>query len=112
MTSGGLVQKTVVACAIFSAAAVGVASLSGHLGLGLGLGAGLMVGSLNGYLIEGLLNRGTPFVAGSLLRLLVLTSIVLVAAFVLRGAAWTVALGIGLAQLVMVAFSVSLRARS
>jgi hypothetical protein len=50
-------------------------------------------------------------VAGSLLRILLLSSIVLVAAFVLRSAAWTVALGIGLAQLVMVGFSVSLRAR-
>lgn len=111
MTSGGLVQKTVVACAIFSVAAVAGASLTGHIGLGLGFAAGLMIGSLNGYLIQGLLTRGTPFVAGSLLRILLFSSVVLLAAFALRGAAWTVALGIGLAQLVMVAFSIRQRAR-
>lgn len=111
MISGGLLQRTMVACAIVSVAAVAVGSVIGHLGIGLGLAAGLMLGSLNGYLILGLLNRGTPFVAGSILRILFFSSFVLVAAIALRGAAWTVALGIGLAQLVMVAVSIQQRAR-
>jgi len=63
---------------------------------------GLLLGSLNGYLIQGLMGRGAPFVASSLLRIVFFSSVVLLAAFVLRGEAWTVALGIGVAQLVMV----------
>ena len=91
-----------VACSVLSVAVAVVASASGHLGLGLGMAAGLMLGSANGYLIQGLLNRGTPFVAASLLRILFFSSLVLIAALTMRGSAWTVALGIGLAQLVMV----------
>ena len=106
MTSGGLLRQTVVACAILAAAAVVVASTLGHPGEGLGLAAGLILGSLNGYLIQGLLVRGAPFVAASLLRIVLFSSIVLLAALALRGQAWALALGIGLAQLVMVAGSV------
>ena len=102
MTSGGVLRQTVVACSVLSVAVAVVASASGHLGLGLGMAAGLMLGSVNGYLIQGLLNRGTPFVAASLLRILFFSSLVLIAALTMRGSAWTVALGIGLAQLVMV----------
>jgi hypothetical protein len=68
----------------------------------MGIGAGLLLGSLNGYLLQALLGRGTPMVAGSLLRLVVFTSVVLVAALMLGSAAWTLPLGIGLAQLVLV----------
>jgi hypothetical protein len=41
-------------------------------------------------------------VAGSLLRLVAFTSVVLVAALMLGSAAWTLPLGIGLAQLILV----------
>jgi len=102
VTSGGVLRQTVVACATLSVAVAVVASSSGHLGLGLGVAAGLMLGSANGYLIQGLLNRGAPFVAASLLRILFFSSLVLIAALTMHGTAWTVALGIGLAQLVMV----------
>jgi len=40
-------------------------------------------------------------VAASLLRLVFFSSVVLLAALTLRGNAWTLALGLGLAQLVM-----------
>ena len=49
---------------------------------------------------------GAPMVAGSLLRLVMFTSIVVMAALILGSAAWTLPLGIGLAQLVMVAAGV------
>lgn len=106
MRSGGVLKVTVTACALVAAAVAAGAALTGHLALGMGVGAGLLLGSLNGYLIQALLGRGTPMVAGSLLRLVMFSSIVLVAALVLRSAAWTVPLGIGLAQLVMVAAGV------
>jgi hypothetical protein len=112
MTSAGVLQKTVVACAILAVAAVAVAATIGHLGIGLGLAAGLLLGSANGYLIQGLMNRGSPFLAASLLRLVFFSSIVLIAALTMRGAAWSVALGVGLAQLVMVAVSLRTGLRS
>lgn len=101
-----MLRQTVVGCAILAVAGVVAGSVAGHTGWGLGIAAGLLLGSLNGYLIQGLLGRGTPFVAASLLRIVFFSSLVLIAAFVLRGQAWTVALGIGLAQLVMVAVGI------
>jgi hypothetical protein len=112
MTSAGVLQKTVVACIVLSVAAVALAIAIGHLAIGVGLAAGLLLGSANGYLIQGLINRGAPFVAASLLRILFFTSIVLIAALSLREAAWPLALGIGLAQLVMVAVGVRTGLRS
>lgn len=102
MTSGGVLRQTVLACAVMSVAIAVVASASGYTAIGLGMAVGLMLGSANGYLIQGLLNRGAPFVAASLLRILFFSSLVLIAALTMRGSAWSVALGIGLAQLVMV----------
>ena len=102
MTSGGVLRQTVLACVAISVAIAAVASASGHAAIGLGVAVGLILGSANGYLIQGLLNRGAPFVAASLLRILFFSSLVLIAALTMRGSAWTVALGIGLAQLVMV----------
>ena len=97
-----MLKTTVAACAVLAAALVATTALTGHLSLGLGVAAGLLLGSLNGYLIQALLGRGTPMVAGSLLRLVMFSSIVLVAALMLGTAAWTLPLGIGIAQLVMV----------
>lgn len=106
MTSAGVLQKTAVACAVLSVVAVGAALAIGRANIGLGLAAGLLLGSANGYLIQGLINRGAPFVAASLLRILLFTSIVLIGALTVREVAWPLALGIGLAQLVMVAVGV------
>ena len=106
MTSGVLLRQSAVGCAILAVVVAVAASLGGHPGSGLGLAAGLLLGSLNGYLIQGLLGRGAPFVAASLLRIVFFSSLVLLAAFMLRGDAWTLALGIGIAQLVMVAVAI------
>jgi hypothetical protein len=72
------------------------------MAIGFGLAAGILLGSFNGYLIQGLLGRRTPFVASSLLRIVLFSSVVLLAALMLRGIAWTLPLGIGVAQLVLV----------
>jgi hypothetical protein len=102
MRSGGLLKTTVTACGVLAAAVAAGSALSGHLSLGVGIAAGLLLGSLNGFLIQALIGRGTPMVAGSLLRLVMFSSIVLVAALMLGTAAWTLPLGIAIAQLVMV----------
>ncbi|MDQ2923773.1 MAG: hypothetical protein M3Q90_05705 [Candidatus Dormibacteraeota bacterium] len=106
MRSGGVLKVTVTACALLAAAIAIGAALAGHFPIGIGIGAGLLLGSLNGYFIQFLLGRGAPMVAGSLLRLVIFSAIVLVFALMLGSAAWTVPLGIGLAQLVMVAAGV------
>jgi hypothetical protein len=102
MRSGGVLKVTVTACAVLAAVIAVGAALFGHLPLGLGVGAGLLLGSLNGYLLQALLSRGTPMLAGSMLRLVAFTLIVVIAAMLMRTAAWTLPLGIGLAQLVLV----------
>jgi hypothetical protein len=108
----GLPRQTVTVCAVLSVVAIAVAFAFGQANVGLGLAAGLVLGSVNGYLISGLLARGAPFVAASLLRIVLFSSIVVLAALAMRGQAWTLALGIGLAQLVMVAAGVRAGLRS
>jgi hypothetical protein len=102
MMSGGLLKVTVTICAVLAAIVAAAAALTGHAPVGMGMAAGLLLGSLNGYLIQSLLGRGTPFVAGSLLRLVMFSTIAIAAALLLRGVGWSVPLGIGVAQLVMV----------
>jgi hypothetical protein len=102
MTSGVLLRRSVLGCIMAAVIAVGIATLMGRVVYGVGIAAGLLLGSANGYLIDGLMARGAPFVAASLLRILFFSSLVLIAALMLHSNAWTVALGIGCAQLVMV----------
>jgi hypothetical protein len=113
MKSAGLLRDMVVACALGALVAAGAGAVTGHLGVGVGLAAGLMLGSLNGYLLQGLMDRGTPFAASGIFRILLFSSFALIAVVTLRSIAWTVPLGIGLAQLVMVGVALrrGLRAR-
>ena len=107
MTSSSVVlRQTAVGCALLAGACAVTLSVAGHPIVGLALGAGLLAGSLNGYLIDGMLSRGAPFVAASLARIVFFSLLVLMAAFILRRDAWAVALGIGVAQLVMMGVSV------
>jgi len=113
MKSAGLLRDMVVACLLAALAAAGAGAVTGHLDVGLGLAAGLTLGSLNGYLLQGLMDRGTPFAASGIFRILLFSSFALIAVLTLRSIAWTVPLGIGAAQLVMVVIAVrrGLRAR-
>jgi len=96
--SGGVLRVTTIGCAVLAAAIVVAAALAGHAGFGIGLAAGLLVGSLNGYVIQGMLERRTPFRIASLGRLIGFSSLVLVAVLIFGTQAWTLPLGIGLAQ--------------
>jgi O-antigen/teichoic acid export membrane protein len=106
MRSGGVLRTTTIGCAVLAAAIAVGSALAGHLGFGAGLAAGLLLGSLNGYVIQELLVRGAPFRTASLVRLAAFSSLVLVAALLFGTQAWSVPLGIGLAQLVLVAAGV------
>jgi O-antigen/teichoic acid export membrane protein len=106
MRSGGMLKVTMVACVVLAAATVVGSALTGHLGFGVGLATGLVLGSFNGYAIQGLLARRAPFRVASLMRLVAFSALVLIAVVAFGPQAWTVPLGIGLAQLVMVAAGV------
>ena len=106
MTSGGLLRMTTIGCAVLAAAAVVATTLTGHVAVGAGLAAGLLLGPVNGYAIQELLVRRTPFRIASLIRLVAFSSLVLLAVVIFGTQAWTVPLGIGIAQLVMVAAGV------
>ena len=106
MRSGGVLKMTTIGCAVLAAVIVVATTWAGYAGFGIGLAAGLLLGSLNGYVIQGMLERRTPFRTASLGRLIGFSSLVLVAALIFGTRAWTLPLGIGLAQLVMVAAGV------
>ena len=58
--------------------------------------------ALNGYVIDALLGRGAPFLAGSMLRLATFSAVALLVATAFGIAAWPVVIGVAGAQLVMV----------
>lgn len=101
-----LVRDTLAASAVLAGAIVMVAALAGHLTIGIGLGAGVLIGSGNAYVVGALLDRVAPIVQGSVLRLAFFSALALGAALVLGSAVWSVVLGVGLAQFVMVATAV------
>jgi hypothetical protein len=104
--AGGMLRETVVASALLATAITVLAGLTGHLTFGLSVAAGLIVGSGNGYLVLLLINHGTPFVAGTLVRLTSITVLMLMASFVFGLSMWPAVFGLAAAQLVMVATSV------
>ena len=101
-----MLRETVVASAVLAAAITLSAGLAGQLTFGLSVGAGLLLGSGNGYLFLALIKNGTPFVAGTMFRLISMTGLVLTASLVFGLTMWPAVLGLAAAQLVMVAASV------
>lgn len=101
-----MLRDTVVASAILGVAVATAAGLFGYLSIGVGVAAGLVVGSANGFAIAALLGNGAPFVAASVMRLATFTALALLVALAFGIAAWPVMLGVGAAQLVMVAVGV------
>jgi hypothetical protein len=97
-----ILRETAVACAILGLVAASVAGVAGHTSFGIGIACGLLIGSTNGYLIIALLDQDSSFLFASLMRLAVLSAVALGVALLLQSSAWTVLLGVGAAQLVMV----------
>lgn len=99
--AGRTLRLTFIACAALAAAAVVVASLSGHWLQGLGLGVGLLLGGLNGFAMQASLGVEAGFRATSMVRLAILTALAIGAGLVLgSGLVWPL-LGVGLAQVVL-----------
>ena len=106
MKVGALLRETMTASALLAATAIVAGLVVGRLPIGIGLGAGLLVGSLNGHLVLGSLQRRLPFVAASIGRMIVISAGAVLVAVLLRAEAWSVLLGVATAQVVMVAVSV------
>lgn len=101
-----ILRETVAVSAVLGVAAIVVAAIAGHSSVGLGVALGLVIGSSNGYLVIALLDRDSPFVFGSLMRLAALSALAIVVALVFGSAPWSVLIGVAAAQVVMVAMSV------
>ncbi|OLC67664.1 MAG: hypothetical protein AUG06_05540 [Actinobacteria bacterium 13_1_20CM_2_65_11] len=101
-----ILRETAVVCALLGLAASGVAGVVGHTSVGIGVAIGLLLGSTNGYLIVALLDQSSSFLFASLMRLAILSAVAFGAAFLLQSSTWSVLLGVGGAQLVMVAAAV------
>ncbi len=101
-----MLRETVVASAILALAATIIAGIFGQLSLGVGLASGLLLGSANGYAINALLGRATPFMAVSMLRLVTFSALALLLSVAFGVSAWPVMIGVAGAQIVMVAAGV------
>jgi hypothetical protein len=108
----GVPRDTLAASAALGLAVALVAATVGHAPTGLGIAVGLVIGSANGYLIAALLDRNSSFLLASLMRLATLTALAVGGALLLQSPAWAVLLGVGAAQLVMVAAGVRRGLRS
>ena len=97
-----MLRESVLPFAVLALSCAPVRALLGQAVRGICFGAGLMLGSANGFAIEALLGRGTPFVAASMLRLVTLGARGLLLAVILGISAWPVMIGVAGAQLVMV----------
>jgi hypothetical protein len=104
--AGSIQRETLITSLIFAVALVAGADLAGQMVLGVGFGAGLVLGSINGFIIQAALDRGAPVLVTSFLRLVFFSLLALVAARLLGVSVWPVVIGIGAAQLVMVGVGV------
>jgi hypothetical protein len=104
--AGSIQRETLVISLVFAGALVVGADVAGRMLLGVGVGAGLVLGSLNGFIIQKTLDRGAPMLATSFLRLVFFSLLALIAARLLGVSVWPVVIGIGAAQLVMVGIGV------
>jgi O-antigen/teichoic acid export membrane protein len=101
-----ILRETVAGSAVLGVLALFVGAIAGHSAVGLGTALGLVIGSSNGYLVIALLDRDSPFVFGSLMRLAALSAMAIGVALVFGSAPWSVLIGVAAAQVVMVAMSV------
>jgi hypothetical protein len=109
----GLVRLAATASAAAAVVALVVAGLAGSWAAGLALALGLVLGGLNAALVARSLGAGSGFRATSLGRLALLSLVGLGIGFAaFPAAAWLVPIGLGAAQLILVALSARELARA
>ena len=102
----GILKDTVIASLAAALIAVAAGAALGRIAVGIGLAAGLVVGAFNGHLVAGALDRQIPFVAAAVVRMALLSAIAIGIALIIGAPIWSVLIGVGAAQGVMVAASI------
>ncbi len=101
MRVGSVQFETLAASVILAGALAIVAGLAGYASLGAAVGLGLLLGTLNAFFIQSMLDRRAPILATSLLRLAFLSLLAVAVTRLFGWSIWPVVAGLGIAQLVM-----------
>jgi hypothetical protein len=97
-----VVRSAALVCVAAAVACALLGAVVGHATFGLGLAVGLVIGAGNGYAVDRLFQVGVPFVATSMLRIIVLTLVALVSGLTFGfHAAVPVVAGLAAAQLIL-----------
>ena len=106
MRAGSVQRETLGVSAALAAMVAFAATALGYGGPGAGLALGLVLGSLNGFIIQSLLERRAPILPTSVLRLAMFSVLALVVARLTGLSVWPLVAGLGMAQLVMLGVGV------
>lgn len=102
-----LIRNTIVLSGLAAGSALIVGAVLGQFRMGLALSVGLLVGSMNGLLVQRSISLGVGFTALSLVRLMLLTAFGLgIGLLIGLPQVWLVVVGMALAQLVLAGFAV------
>jgi len=94
--------QTLSLCLALAALVFGGAAILGEAHLGAALAVGIVIGSVNGFTLQAVLDRRAPILPTSIVRLALFSLLALLVARLGGMPVWAVVLGVGLAQLVMV----------
>ena len=106
MKGVGIVRDTVAVSVALASIAFLAGLVVNQRAIGLGLALGLIVGAMNGELIQRVILSQTPFVVSSLLRMASLSAVAILVAFLVGASPVALLLGVGAAQFVMVGAAV------
>ncbi len=105
--NGRLVRNAMVVSALGAGSALILGIALTQFRAGLAVAVGLLVGSVNGLLVQRSVSVGVGFTALSLVRLMVLTAVGLgIGLLIGLHQVWLVVVGMALAQLVLAGFAV------
>ena len=94
--------QTLAASFVLAVTVLLVAGLVGNVSFGAAVSLGLVIGSVNGFIIQLMLDRRLPILVTSFLRLALLSLLAIAVARLAGLSVWPMVFGVGLAQLVMV----------
>ena len=101
-----IVRDTLYVSVALALIALVAGLILGQRAIGLGIAIGLVVGAANGRLIQVAIARQAPFVASSIVRMVVLSGAAILIAFLVGASPAALLFGIAGAQVVMVGMSV------
>jgi hypothetical protein len=102
----GIVRETWAASVALASIAFLAGFVLGQRSIGLGLALGLVVGAMNGELIQRVIDSGAPFVVSSVVRMAAVSAVAILVALLVGASPIAVLLGVAAAQFVMVATAV------